>query len=116
MYGLDAAITHAINALSNRSVILDFILIWISSIGVPLMVAAVALQWWWRGDRAFRRHVLLAAGLSFLLGLGINQLVLLMINRVRPYNAGITHLLIDKSADFSFPSDHATAAFAIAAS
>jgi undecaprenyl-diphosphatase len=28
---------------------------------------------------------------------------------------GVTHLLIDRSADFSFPSDHATATFAITA-
>jgi undecaprenyl-diphosphatase len=48
-------------------------------------------------------------------GLGYNQLVLLFVQRVRPYNAQITHLIIDRSADFSFPSDHATASFAIAA-
>jgi membrane-associated phospholipid phosphatase len=56
-----------------------------------------------------------SAGLSFLLGLGFNQLVLLFVQRVRPYDAQITHLIIDRSADFSFPSDHATASFAIAA-
>jgi undecaprenyl-diphosphatase len=44
-----------------------------------------------------------------------NQLVLLFVQRVRPYDAHITHLIIDRSADFSFPSDHATASFAIAA-
>jgi undecaprenyl-diphosphatase len=40
---------------------------------------------------------------------------LLFVHRIRPYDAGITHLLIEPSADFSFPSDHATATFAIAA-
>ncbi len=34
---------------------------------------------------------------------------------MRPYGAGITHLLIASSPDFSFPSDHATATFAVAA-
>ena len=34
---------------------------------------------------------------------------------MRPYDAGVTHLLIAPSADPSFPSDHATATFAIAA-
>jgi undecaprenyl-diphosphatase len=34
---------------------------------------------------------------------------------MRPYDGGITHLLIARSADPSFPSDHATATFAIAA-
>ncbi len=34
---------------------------------------------------------------------------------MRPYDSGISHLLISPSADPSFPSDHATATFAIAA-
>ena len=90
-------------------------MIWISAIGVPLLVVAVALQWWVPRSDHPTRHVLVAAGLSFLLGLGFNQLVLLFVQRVRPYDAQITHLIIDRSADFSFPSDHATASFAIAA-
>jgi hypothetical protein len=58
---------------------------------------------------------LLRAWLSFLLGLAINQVILLLVHRIRPYDAGISHLLIALSADPSFPSDHATATFAIAA-
>lgn len=34
---------------------------------------------------------------------------------MRPYDGGVTHLLIARSADPSFPSDHATATFATAA-
>lgn len=115
MYDLDAAVTHAINGLAGHSAAIDFLMIWISGIGVPLMVLAVAVQWWRKPDRQSRRHALAAAGLSFLLGLGLNQLILLGIHRARPYDGGITHLLIERSADFSFPSDHATATFAIAA-
>ena len=58
--------------------------------------------------------MLLAAGLSFLLGLALNQLILLFVQRLRPYATGVTHLLIAKSTDPSFPSDHATASAAIA--
>jgi undecaprenyl-diphosphatase len=90
-------------------------MVWISAVGVPLLVVLVALQWWSKVDRASTRHVLVASGLSFLLGLAANQAVLLFVHRMRPYDGSITHLLIDKSADFSFPSDHATASFAIAA-
>lgn len=115
MYELDAAITHAINGLAGHSAAVDALMIWISRIGVPLMVLAVAVQWWRRPDRAHRRHTLVAAGFSFLLGLGLNQLILLGIHRARPYDGGITNLLIERSADFSFPSDHATATLAIAA-
>src|SRR5262249_40972243 len=39
--------------------------------------------------------------------------ILLAVHRMRPYDAGITHLLIAPSADPSFPSDHASASFAI---
>ncbi|MEP6563572.1 MAG: phosphatase PAP2 family protein [Mesorhizobium sp.] len=115
MSQIDAAVTAWINAWAGQAPALDSVMIWISTLGVPLLVLAVAVQWWLpRPDRA-TRHVLAAAGLSFLIGLGINQLVLLFVQRVRPYDAHITHLIIGRSLDFSFPSDHATAGFAIAA-
>lgn len=114
LYDLDAAATHAINGFAGAGGVLDFLMIQVSAIGVPLLVLAVALQWWRGPDRPRNRHVLVAAGLSFLLGLAINQLILLFVHRMRPYDGGITHLLIDRIADPSFPSDHATATFAIA--
>jgi undecaprenyl-diphosphatase len=114
MSEIDTALTAWINAWAGLPAV-DLIMSWVSAIGVALLVLAVALQWWVpRSDRS-TRHVLVAAGLSFLLGLGFNQLILLFVQRVRPYDVHLTHLLIDRSADFSFPSDHATAGFAIAA-
>ncbi|WP_280992506.1 phosphatase PAP2 family protein [Ochrobactrum sp. 19YEA23] len=115
MYDLDASATHAINSLAGTSPLADLTMIRVSAIGVPLLVATVAVQWWRRSDRPHNRHVLVATGLSFLLGLAINQLILLVVYRTRPYDGGISHLLISPSADPSFPSDHATATFAIAA-
>ncbi|MBN9220341.1 MAG: phosphatase PAP2 family protein [Mesorhizobium sp.] len=115
MFEFDAAMTAWINNWAGQAPAIDAVVIGISTAGVPLMVLAVALQWWLpRADTAIR-HVLIAAGLSFLLGLGINQLILLFIQRARPYEADVTHLIIDRTVDFSFPSDHATASFAIAA-
>ena len=115
LYDLDAAATHAINGLSGHSGVVNFLMIQVSAVGVPLLVLAVAVQWWRGSDKAHNRHILVAAGLSFLLGLAVNQLILLFVHRMRPYDGGVTHLLIDRSADPSFPSDHATATFAIAA-
>lgn len=112
---LDAALTRAINSLAGHAVPLDLLMIGVSKIGVPLLVLAVAGQWWRGQSRQHTRHVLLAAGFSFLLGLALNQVILLFVHRMRPYDADVTHLLIAPSADFSFPSDHATATFAIAA-
>jgi undecaprenyl-diphosphatase len=80
-----------------------------------LIVACVASQWWSRTNRLHLRHACVAAGLSFLIGLAFNQVLLLFVHGARPYDSGITHLIVPKSADWSFPSDHATAAFAIAA-
>jgi undecaprenyl-diphosphatase len=115
MYDLDVWVTQWINGLAERNGFADQTMIFVSSVGVPLLVLAVVAQWWAKSDRPHTRHVLVAAGLSFLLGLGVNQIILLFFHRVRPYDGGITHLLIERSADPSFPSDHATATFAIAA-
>jgi undecaprenyl-diphosphatase len=114
MYALDASLTQLINNLSGHSGVLDWLFMQISAFGVPLLILSVALQWWRGGDRLEHRHVLLMAGFSFLLGELLNQIILLFVHRARPYESGLTHLLIDRSADYSFPSDHATAVFAIA--
>lgn len=115
MTDLDSVLTTMVNAGAGQHPALDEALMLVSSLGVPVLVALVALQWWRRANRTFVRHVLVAAGLSFLLGLGMNQMILLFVHRIRPYDAGVSHLLIPPSADWSLPSDHATATMAIAA-
>ncbi len=114
MPSLDDSITRSINALAGHPAI-DALMVHASTWGIPILILAVVAQWWAGSDRTQRRHVLLAAGLSFSLALAINQLVLLFVHRVRPYDAGVTRLLIERSTDPSFPSDHTTAAVAIAA-
>jgi hypothetical protein len=106
---LDIAITRSINSGTGQLPLIDHLMVWTTTIGVPLLIMAVALQWWQGNDRPQTRHVLVAAGFSFLLGLALNQPLLLFVHRVRPYDAGITHLLIERSGDFSFPSDQQTA-------
>jgi undecaprenyl-diphosphatase len=113
LYSADAAATLAINGPAGLFKPFDTAVVGMSSMGLPVLIALVAIQWWLPSGRYRDRHVLFSAGLSFLMGLGLNQVILLFIHRVRPYDAGITHLIIEKSADFSFPSDHATAVFAI---
>lgn len=112
---MDQAITQWINAFAGRDPVLDAFAIATTNFGVPLLVALVVAQWWSSADWRHVRHACLAAGLSFLFGLALNQAILIFIHRIRPYDAGVTHLLIAKSTDWSFPSDHATASFAIAA-
>ncbi|MGT2465164.1 phosphatase PAP2 family protein [Mesorhizobium atlanticum] len=112
---MDATLTHWINAAAGVHPLFDEAMIAISQTGAPLMVLAVVLQWWAKVDRYHVRHAALSSGLAFLLGLAINQFILLFVHRMRPYDAGVTHLLIAPSADWSFPSDHATATVAIVA-
>src|ERR1700719_3597998 len=112
---MDQTITQWINSLAGSNVVLDSAMIMATNVGVPLLVALVVAQWWSKIDRTHVRHTCIAAGLSFLIGLGLNQIILLFVHRLRPYDAGVSHLIIARSSDWSFPSDHATASFAVAA-
>ena len=113
MLALDVAATRCVNGLSGIWQPLDLAFLAVTKAGVPLIILAVALQWLSRVDRLGERHVAIACGLSFVLGLFLNQVIILFVDRIRPYDAGVTHLLIAPSTDSSFPSDHATAVFSI---
>ena len=62
------------------------------------------------------RHAVVAAGLSAGLALAIAQALSRIVDRPRPFVAdpGAIHLFGHHATDPGFPSDHATAAFAIA--
>lgn len=114
MESIDDAVTAFVNGLSGNSVI-DAVMIAVTTYGAFLIVAAVAIRWWWNGaDKRRERHLAILCGASVALGLALNQAVLLFVHRVRPYEAGVTHGLVPPSADPSFPSDHATLGFAVA--
>ena len=55
------------------------------------------------------------AALAALVALGIGQIIGGAVDRARPYETMTNvHILVDKTTDFSFPSDHATVAGAVA--
>ncbi|MDE1992402.1 MAG: phosphatase PAP2 family protein, partial [Rhizobiaceae bacterium] len=83
---MDFIITRWINSWAGSAGILDKTVVAITQYGVPLLVFFVALQWWSVRDRLHVRHTCVAAGFSFLLGLGMNQIVILFFQRVRPYD------------------------------
>jgi undecaprenyl-diphosphatase len=66
--------------------------------------------------RRAARHGAIAAGLSSALALGVGLLISHAVNRPRPFveDPGAVHLFARHVADAGFPSDHATASFAIA--
>ena len=116
MPAIDETITRWINSLAGTNAMPDAVMIAATKFGVPLLVLLVVAQWWSNNDSLHVRHACVAAGLSFFIGLGLNQILLLYVHRARPYDAGVSHLIISRSSDWSFPSDHATATIAIAAS
>lgn len=82
-----------------------------------LLIAAFLLV---RGDLAHRtatRRAVVASGLSAALGLLVAGLLARVVDRPRPFVAHphAVELFAKHAADPGFPSDHATAAFAIAA-
>jgi undecaprenyl-diphosphatase len=113
---VDDALTQWINGFAGGGGGLDAAMRIITSFGVPAMILLVVAQWWSPLPRRLHvRHAIVAAGLSCLVGFAVNQLILLFVHRARPYDAGLTHLIVQPSAEWSFPSDHATVAAAIAA-
>ena len=66
------------------------------------------------GARAIAASI--SAGVAALVGLAVNQVVGHLVARARPYatHAGV-HLLVGRTSDFSFPSDHAVVAGAVGA-
>lgn len=81
---------------------------------LALLAALFLARGKWRSPNG--RHGVAAAGFSSLTALAAAQLTALAWDRPRPYEAHPTdsHLLLDPSPDPSFPSDHATASYAIA--
>ena len=81
--------------------------------GLIWIVPAALTIGWLRGSSA-TRQVLIAATVSGLVGLLINQLIGLVWYHPRPFEAGIGQTLIPHVQDSSFPSDHLTLIWAIA--
>jgi undecaprenyl-diphosphatase len=115
---VDYTIDHAINSAVRAHPLLKSVLVGFTTWGVVLFGAAAFLLWLLDRPRRpgiYRRAC--AAGLSAAaLALLVNQVVLHVWHRARPYEAhprGVIPL-VAASHDPSFPSDHASAAFAIA--
>jgi len=83
-----------------------------------VVFAGLLVAGWWAGRRAGdprRVAAALAAGGSTLVAVAVNQPIVNTVRAARPYTAQ-PHILVlaDRSSDFSFPSDHATMAGAVA--
>lgn len=114
---MDWKLFHAVNRLQTNTAWAHGAVRLYAGRGVGIF-AVLLLAGWWIGRR--RRPGVLAgamsAGLASFLALGANQLIGHAVSRARPYatHPGV-HLLVARTADFSFPSDHAAVAGAVAA-
>jgi membrane-associated phospholipid phosphatase len=113
---VETSFVEWLNQLVHAHPLLGSVVVEFSTWGVPLFgVLAVGL---WLlsppGDTAWKRAC--AAGLSAAaVGVLANQVISHVWDRARPYDAHASIVpLLSRSADPSFPSDHATAALSIA--
>ena len=116
---IDWALFRLLNgSLRDRPAIADWIEDYVTFWAVPLFVVATFSLWILdRPGQANRWKVACLSGLvSAGLGLAVGQVVSHIWVRERPFDAHPlqTVLLVPGSSEPSFPSDHATAAFAIA--
>jgi undecaprenyl-diphosphatase len=115
---VDFTIFKALNGLAFHNDWLEDPFRFIATQAQLLFLAVLAALFFARGKwrSVHGRRGVAAAGFSALLALGIAQLIADLWDRARPYEAhpGAAHLFVAASPDPSFPSDHATAAFALA--
>ncbi|HUZ76822.1 MAG TPA: phosphatase PAP2 family protein [Chloroflexota bacterium] len=115
---LDYQIEQWINGPAGTHPALDKVMYAAAAWGEPLFIALVVL-WFgvgWLAGRPLERTNALAALLASGGALLVNLVVSLIWVRPRPFvsHPGTVHVLLRHTADASFPSDHAAAAFAIA--
>jgi undecaprenyl-diphosphatase len=115
---MDWSLLHALNDFMYRHDGVEDPLLFYVNVSEALFVATLAILFLAaRGaTHAAWRRASLAAVLSAGLGLAIGKAISELVDRARPFVAdphGV-HLFAKHAADPGFPSDHATAAFAIA--
>lgn len=88
-----------------------------ASYGIVLFAGLLSAGWWIARQRADARMLaaVLSAGIATLAAVAVNQPLVAAVHEARPYTTHPAMLVLaDRSSDFSFPSDHATMAGAVA--
>ena len=114
----DTSDFQKINDLARHTGWLHQPAIFYANDGIVLFAGLLLLGWWLArrdGDTALMAKALLAP-LGVLLAVAVNQPIVHAVNEPRPYTA-LPHalVLVHRSIDASFPSDHATMAGAVTA-
>ncbi len=111
---MDYTLLHLINQMAGHVSAVDSFFKLVAKYG-PALYAVPLLFMWFRGGDSAKKAALLSLA-TMAIALLVSQLIGHVYFRPRPYDAhpGGVNLLISKSSDPSFPSDHATFSFAIA--
>lgn len=111
---MDWSLLHTLNDYLFRHDAVEDPLLFYVNASEALFISMLAIVCLF--GRASWRRAAVAAGLSAALGLAVGKLISELVDRARPFVAdpGGVHLFSHHAADAGFPSDHATAAFAIA--
>lgn len=113
---MDYTIYSLINGFAGRFVALDKTMVFIAQ-NFQYLFAIILLLLWSKKDTKEKvttnRKVAILAMMTMLIALGINHIIGFIHFRPRPYTLHTAHLLVSPSVDPSFPSDHATFAFAL---
>jgi undecaprenyl-diphosphatase len=114
---VDWSVLHSLNDFLFRHDGIEDPLLFYVNASEALFIAVLAIVFLAaRGRHLAWRRAALAAVLSAGLGLAVAKLISELVDRARPFVAdpGGVHLFSQHAADAGFPSDHATAAFAVA--
>jgi undecaprenyl-diphosphatase len=115
---VDWSILHALNDFLRRNDGVEDPLVFYVNVSEALFAATLVMVFLAAQGERWRewRRAAVAAGLSAGVALAIGSLISGLVDRARPFVAdpGQVHLFVSHGSDPSFPSDHATAAFAIA--
>lgn len=115
---MDASLYRAINRLAARTGWAHPLFIAYAKYGVLVFAVLLLAGWWVARSHADIDAVaaVVWAGAGAVVALGVGQLIGHAVDRARPYAVMPTaHVLITRTSDFSFPSDHATAVGAVTA-
>jgi undecaprenyl-diphosphatase len=114
---VDAWLFQRINGLAGHHRYVDGVMTALAQYGPFVLVGLFVALWFEpapREARTLRQKAAIIAAAASLLALGINQIIIHLWQRPRPYVGLPTVLLLHTTRDPSFPSDHAAFCFAIA--
>jgi undecaprenyl-diphosphatase len=114
---MDGALYASINGLARYSDRSNDFFEFFANYGLYLLVALLVVIWFWPGSgtrRNLRQWAVINATAAASIALGINQIIIRIWDRPRPFLEHPAIMLLTPSHDPSFTSVHATFAFGVA--